>query len=79
MKQSTRAALIACMVWAAGPALATPGAVDEKGCHQSQKIGFHCHPMRVKDEPGRVFVAVVPGADCQAKPRRKACKGLPKK
>lgn len=25
---------------------ATPGAVDGKGCHQSGKIGLHCHPAR---------------------------------
>ena len=27
-------------------ALATSGAVDESGCHDSKKQGFHCHPER---------------------------------
>lgn len=25
---------------------ATPGGVDVAGCHQSAKIGYHCHPER---------------------------------
>lgn len=27
---------------------ATPGGVDAAGCHESAKIGRHCHPQRVK-------------------------------
>ena len=27
-------------------AWATPGGLDAKGCHDSQKIGYHCHPKR---------------------------------
>lgn len=27
-------------------AQATPGGVDARGCHESKKIGFHCHPSR---------------------------------
>ncbi len=38
------AACVACLL--ASVALATPGGVDSKGCHNSQKIGFHCHPQR---------------------------------
>lgn len=44
-----RAAMAACLVLVAGLAQATSGAVDAKGCHKSEKIGFHCHPTRVKD------------------------------
>lgn len=28
------------------PAWATSGAVDANGCHNSKKIGWHCHPER---------------------------------
>lgn len=34
---------------AANMAWATPGGVDSKGCHNSDKIGYHCHPTRVRD------------------------------
>lgn len=27
-------------------AQATPGGVDARGCHESKKIGYHCHPSR---------------------------------
>ena len=27
-------------------AAATPGKVDINGCHNSKKIGWHCHPER---------------------------------
>ena len=27
-------------------AFATPGAVDARGCHESKKIGLHCHPTK---------------------------------
>ena len=36
-------AVVANMAWA------TPGGVDSKGCHNSDKIGYHCHPTRVRD------------------------------
>lgn len=38
---------VGCLV-AAGVAGATPGGVDAAGCHDSVKIGRHCHPQRVK-------------------------------
>lgn len=30
------------------PAGATPGPLDAQGCHHSKKIGYHCHPERVR-------------------------------
>jgi hypothetical protein len=36
-------ACVACLL--ASVALGTPGGVDSKGCHNSQKIGYHCHPQ----------------------------------
>ena len=29
-----------------GTAHATPGGVNSQGCHESTKIGYHCHPQR---------------------------------
>lgn len=36
--------LVAC----ASLAWSTPGGVDASGCHDSEKIGRHCHPQRLK-------------------------------
>lgn len=55
------------------PAGATPGPLDAQGCHQSKKIGYHCHPERV-------HAAGTPGGS-QESPRerdarlRRECKG----
>ncbi len=49
MQNLKRAALMACAILAAGSVQATPGAVDEKGCHNSDKIGYHCHAKKVRD------------------------------
>lgn len=35
-----------------GLAHATGGGVDENGCHDSAKKGFHCHPERAKKSGG---------------------------
>ena len=53
----------------AWPALATPGGVDARGCHESTKIGLHCHPGRAS-----------PGASSESKTERerrlrRECKG----
>ena len=42
-------ALCVMVLVAAGAAWATPGGVDEKGCHNSDKIGYHCHAKKVRD------------------------------
>lgn len=55
---------------ATGAAWATPGAVDGKGCHNSTKIGFHCHPQRAGSGSG--------GHETEAqkdKRLRRECKG----
>lgn len=36
----------------AGRATATPGGVDAAGCHDSAKIGRHCHPQRATGSGG---------------------------
>jgi dihydroxyacid dehydratase/phosphogluconate dehydratase len=61
-------ALMACAAWA------TPGGVDDKGCHKSEKIGFHCHAQKVKTSG--------PGGSAESKGDRaarlrKECRGLP--
>lgn len=38
-------AAAALMAWASA-ASSTPGGVDVNGCHQSRKIGWHCHHER---------------------------------
>lgn len=52
---NSSAQFFACIVgffMLAGQAVATPGGVDSKGCHNSQKIGFHCHPQRATGSGG---------------------------
>lgn len=49
MQKMKLAAMAACLVLVAGAARATPGGVDEKGCHNSDKIGYHCHAKKVRD------------------------------
>jgi hypothetical protein len=57
----------------AGAADATPGAVNAQGCHNSKKIGYHCHPERAKS-------GALPGDGTrEARDRRlkRECKGRP--
>ena len=35
-----------------GIAYATAGKVDANGCHNSQKIGYHCHPGKASGGGG---------------------------
>lgn len=35
-----------------GFAQATPGAVDQHGCHKSKKEGIHCHAERARNSGG---------------------------
>lgn len=53
---------------------AHPGAVNQSGCHDSKKIGFHCHPER--------FAGAHPGGSIESpgardKRLRRECKGRP--
>ena len=56
------------------PAWATPGGLDAAGCHQSKKIGYHCHPERGA-APTRA--APVPTVTAEDKRLKRECKGRP--
>ena len=45
MSHLVRLVLVSALV-VPGFAAATPGGVDTSGCHDSKKIGYHCHPER---------------------------------
>lgn len=64
-----RTILIALLYCVAGAALATPGRVDALGCHNSKKIGWHCHRAS----------AVVGGETIAAREKRllRQCKNKP--
>lgn len=52
---------------------ATPGGIDSSGCHHSSRIGYHCHPERVKSGGN------LPGDGTQANRDRRLkreCKGM---
>ena len=60
----------------ASMASATPGGTDINGCHYSEKIGQHCHPMR------KTNVTAPKGAKSETPAERekrlkKECKGKP--
>lgn len=61
-------------------AMATPGAVDANGCHDSAKIGFHCHPQRAQSgglpggETHRQREARLK-RECKGRPNAGACLG----
>ena len=56
------------------PVWATPGALDAAGCHQSKKIGYHCHPERGA-APARA--APVPAVTAEDRRLKRECKGRP--
>jgi len=47
-----RAVLMVLAMALGGSAMATPGTVDARGCHNSKKIGHHCHPERASAQAG---------------------------
>lgn len=47
-----RAVALACALGAPHFVGATGGAVDQAGCHDSKKQGFHCHPERAQGAAG---------------------------
>lgn len=85
MESGKRAALVLVLCLSAGGAWATSGGVDSSGCHDSKKIGFHCHPERagagagassrhasgekVKDRERRMK------RECKGRPNAGACAG----
>lgn len=75
-------ALIVAATFALTPALggATSGAVDESGCHDSAKKGFHCHPERAKNTGGGSWAGTSSTDRSQAardKRLKRECKGRP--
>ena len=67
-----RTMILGGVIWAlCASAMATPGAVDADGCHESKKAGFHCHPERATKAPG--------GETTRDRERRlkRECKGRP--
>ena len=70
------------VVLAAGSvANATPGGVDANGCHDSEKIGYHCHPQRATGGglPGgetRTQRAARLKRECKGQVNAGACAGL---
>lgn len=60
-------------------AMATGGGVDENGCHDSKKQGFHCHPERAKS--GAAWVGTSTSGDRTQAERdkrlKRECKGRP--
>ena len=73
-------ALAAVMVFSAGSVNATSGGVDENGCHDSAKKGFHCHPERAKKSGGGSWAGTSSTDRSQAerdKRLKRECKGRP--
>ncbi len=59
---------------------ATSGGVDENGCHDSKKQGFHCHPERVKKAGSGSWAGTTSSDRSQAerdKRLKRECKGRP--
>ena len=52
-------------------AWATPGGVDEQGCHRSKTAGMHCHGERAQSAGSGESVAV------RDKRLRRECRGRP--
>jgi len=55
----TTLTLAACALLVANTALATPGGLDGKGCHNSRKAGYHCHRAQ-PSKPAAKKAAVAP-------------------
>lgn len=68
--------LIVFLCWGAGAVLATPGRVDALGCHNSKKIGLHCHRERAQVD-GETIAAREKRLlrQCKNKPSAGVCTG----
>ena len=64
---------IATLVLVSGAAGATPGATDANGCHQSAKMGYHCHAVK----PGAAARKAEKREAVEERKRRRECKGRP--
>ena len=60
--------LLLLLVGYAGAALATPGGLDARGCHQPKNGAHHCHEKRAKSPP-----KLTP----EERRLKRECKGLP--
>ena len=58
------------LLLAAGVVGATSGGVDAKGCHDSKKMGVHCHPLTAKSGGSE-------SASERDKRMRRECRNLP--
>lgn len=71
-------AFIIAVAFSANAALATSGGVDENGCHDSKKQGFHCHPERAKTAGGGAFNTSQDRNQTERDKRlKRECKGRP--
>jgi hypothetical protein len=77
-KEIGRLCLSSMLVFSASFSLATGGRVNAAGCHNSQKIGYHCHPDRAastssaetkKQRSERLL------RECKGRPNSGACLG----
>ena len=62
---------VATLVLVSGAAGATPGATDENGCHQSAKLGYHCHAVK----PGAAARKAEKREAADERRQRRECKG----
>lgn len=65
--------LMALCVWF-GAVSASPGGVNRDGCHNSKKIGFHCHAQTLDKIEG---YRAGESQTARAKRLQGQCKGLP--
>ena len=64
---------VATLVLVSGAAGATPGATDANGCHQSAKMGYHCHAKKA----GAASKQGDKRAAAEDRRLRRECKGRP--
>lgn len=70
--------ICAAFVMQAGAAHATPGKLNDVGCHNSQKIGYHCHAERLPKGSGAESVKEREARlkrDCKGRPNAGLCLG----
>ena len=71
---------IATLALVSGAAGATPGATDANGCHQSAKMGYHCHAVKLgpetkKTEKREAAYERKQRRECKGRPNAGACLG----
>lgn len=78
MKPIFMASLFAAAAVSAQFAGATPGKTDAQGCHDSRKIGHHCHPERATGGSGETTAQRDKrmARECKGRPNAGACLGF---